>query len=87
MSHSKRKPVSSLSALNPSGPWKEPTFGFPTAGDQVDGEDLAVRRAAVEALGAYNGTVVVSDASNGRILSIVNQKLAMKGRLPALLHD
>ena len=79
MSHSKRKPVSSFIGRNPSGPWKEPTFGFPTAGDQVDGEDLAVRRAAVEALGAYNGTVVVSDASNGRILSIVNQKLAMKG--------
>ncbi|HZU27310.1 MAG TPA: penicillin-binding transpeptidase domain-containing protein, partial [Bryobacteraceae bacterium] len=36
------------------------------------------RRAAVQALGPYNGTVVVADPSNGRILTIVNQKLAFK---------
>jgi cell division protein FtsI/penicillin-binding protein 2 len=46
-------------------------------GDNVDGEDLGIRRAAVEALGPYNGSVVVVEASNGRILSIVNQKLAL----------
>lgn len=46
-------------------------------GDSVDGEDLVVRRAAVDALGPYNGTVVVADPSSGRILSIVNQKLAL----------
>src|SRR4051794_4854544 len=33
-----------------SGPWKEPTFADSTVGDQIDGEDLVVRRAAVEAL-------------------------------------
>src|SRR5215472_13529116 len=33
----------------------------PTAGDNVDGDDLAVRRAAVDALGKYNGTVAVVD--------------------------
>jgi cell division protein FtsI/penicillin-binding protein 2 len=59
-------------------PWKEPTFADSTAGDFIDGEDLTVRRAAVEALGPYNGTVVVADPSNGRILSMVNQKLALK---------
>lgn len=48
----------------------------PTAGDNVDGDDLAVRRAAVEALGSYNGSVVVVDPQTGRILTIVNQKTA-----------
>ena len=50
----------------------------PTLGDKVDGDDLAVRRAAVEALGVLNGAVVAVDPSNGRVLSIVNQKLALK---------
>jgi cell division protein FtsI/penicillin-binding protein 2 len=50
----------------------------PTAGDNVDGDDLAVRRAAVEALGNYNGTVVVVDPQSGRILTIVNQKTALE---------
>jgi penicillin-binding protein 2 len=49
----------------------------PTIGDVVDGEDLTVRRASVEGLGHIDGSVVVADPSNGRILSIVNQKLAL----------
>jgi penicillin-binding protein 2 len=60
-------------------PWTEPTYADSTVGDNVDGEDLVVRRAAVDALGPYNGSVVVADADNGRVLSIVNQKLALKG--------
>lgn len=59
------------------GPWLEPTFADSTAGDNVDGEDLAIRRVAVEALGPYNGSVVVVDPHTGRILSMVNQKLAL----------
>ncbi len=59
------------------GPWTEPTFADSTVGDNPDGEDLDVRRAAVAALGSYNGSVVVVDPTNGRILSIVNQKLAL----------
>jgi penicillin-binding protein 2 len=59
-------------------PWTEPTFADSTAGDLVDGEDLVVRRAAVQALGPFNGTIVVTDPQSGRILSIVNQKLAYK---------
>ncbi len=51
----------------------------PTAGDNVDGDDLVVRRAAVEALGAQNGSVVVVDPNNGRVLTVVNQKLALAG--------
>jgi len=61
-----------------SGPWKSPTYADSTAGDNVDGEDLPVRRAAVAALGSYNGSVVVVDPATGRILTIVNQKLALK---------
>jgi beta-lactamase class D len=60
-------------------PWTEPTYADSTVGDNVDGEDLAVRKAAVDALGPYNGSIVVADSSTGRILSIVNQKLALKG--------
>jgi penicillin-binding protein 2 len=50
----------------------------PTIGDNIDGEDLDVRRAAVAALGTMNGSVVVVDPASGRVLSIVNQKLALK---------
>jgi cell division protein FtsI/penicillin-binding protein 2 len=60
-------------------PWTEPTYADSTVGDNIDGEDLVVRKAAVDALGPYNGTVVVADPKTGRILTIVNQKLAMKG--------
>jgi penicillin-binding protein 2 len=50
----------------------------PTIGDNVDGDDLTIRRAAVAALGTLNGSVVVVDPSNGRVLTIVNQNLALK---------
>ncbi len=58
-------------------PWTTPTYADSTFGDNVDGEDLEVRRAAVEALGPFNGSVVVVDADTGRILTMVNQKLAL----------
>jgi cell division protein FtsI/penicillin-binding protein 2 len=48
-----------------------------TAGDVTTGEDPVVREAALEALGDMNGTVVAIDPSNGRILAMVNQKLAL----------
>lgn len=60
-------------------PWTEPTYADSTVGDNTEGEDLIVRKAAIDALGPYNGAVVVSDPATGRILSIVNQKLALKG--------
>ena len=50
----------------------------PTVGDNVDGDDLTIRRAAVEALGQVNGSIVVVDPSNGRILTMVNQSLGLK---------
>jgi penicillin-binding protein 2 len=58
-------------------PWSTPTFADSTVGDKVDGEDLVVRRAAVESLGPYNGAVVAVDANTGRILTMVNQKAAL----------
>jgi penicillin-binding protein 2 len=57
--------------------YREPMVD-PTLGDNVDGDDLTIRRAAVDALGSVNGSVVVVDPSNGRVLTIVNQKLALK---------
>ena len=59
--------------------WDEPTFKDSTDGDSVEGEDLEVRRAAVDALGPYNGSIVVVDPNNGRILTMVNQHLALSG--------
>jgi len=46
-------------------------------GDVTAGEDPIVRQAALDALGDMNGTAVVIDPSNGRILAMVNQKLAL----------
>jgi len=48
-----------------------------TNGDVTDGEDPVVRAAAIEALGNMNGTAVAIDPANGRILAMVNQKLAL----------
>jgi cell division protein FtsI/penicillin-binding protein 2 len=62
-----------------ASPWATPTFADSTQGDSVDGEDLTARRAAVQALGPHNGAVIVADPNSGRILSVVNQKLAYQG--------
>lgn len=48
-----------------------------TAGDITAGEDPVVRQAAVDALGNMNGTVVAIEPTSGRILAMVNQKLAL----------
>jgi penicillin-binding protein 2 len=47
------------------------------AGDITAGEDPVVRQAAIDALGGMNGTVVAIDPMSGRILAMVNQKLAL----------
>jgi cell division protein FtsI/penicillin-binding protein 2 len=47
------------------------------ASDVTAGEDPVVRRAAIEAMGDMNGTAVVINPANGRILAMVNQKLAL----------
>src|SRR5437588_54968 len=48
-----------------------------TAGDVSSGEDAIVRGAVIDALGNYNGTIVAINPENGRILAMVNQKLAL----------
>ncbi len=70
-----RKPVRRRVYYNP---WKEPTYADSTEGDVADGDDPAVRRAAVEALGPMNGSVVVVDPQTGRILTVVNQQVAFR---------
>ncbi|GAB4414996.1 MAG: hypothetical protein OHK0021_22080 [Bryobacter sp.] len=61
-----------------AGFWTVPNFADATEGDVIDGEDLSIRRAAVEALNGLNGSVVVVDPMTGRILTMVNQKLALQ---------
>jgi cell division protein FtsI/penicillin-binding protein 2 len=46
-------------------------------GDVVAGEDPVVRQAAIDALGNMNGTVVAIEPTSGRVLAMVNQKLAL----------
>lgn len=48
-----------------------------TGGDLTDGEDPVVRQAAIDALGNMNGTVVAIEPTSGRVLAMVNQKLAL----------
>ena len=73
----RRRPVRGL--------WDEPTYADSTLGDNVDGEDLEVRRAAVEALGPFNGSVVVT-TSRGRYSS-ARLIVAAGAWLPDLVDD
>ncbi len=46
--------------------------------DKTDGEDLTIRRAAVDALGSHAGTIVVMEAQTGKIVTMVNQDWAIR---------
>src|SRR5256884_3544614 len=48
------------------------------AKDNTVGEDLEVRKVAVEALGHHAGTVVVMDPKTGRVYAVVNQDWALR---------
>ena len=48
-----------------------------TDGDVTAGEDPVVRQAAIDALGNMNGTVLAIEPTSGRVLAMVNQKLAL----------
>ncbi|HEX5965191.1 MAG TPA: penicillin-binding transpeptidase domain-containing protein, partial [Pyrinomonadaceae bacterium] len=48
------------------------------AKDDITGEDLEVRRIAINALGQHAGTVVVMDPMTGRVYSVVNQEWALR---------
>lgn len=73
-----KKTVYRKAATVARGPWRVPNYAVSTEGDSFEGDDLVARNAAVGALGRLNGSVVVADADTGRILTIVNQKLAYK---------
>src|SRR5437879_4036236 len=60
-----------------------PTFADSSSRDDGAYDDPIVRAAAVSALGRYNGAVVAVDPSTGRILTVVNQKIAFgEGFIP-----
>jgi len=67
--------AASAAARSPR-PARVSTFADSTAGDVAAYDDPVVREAAVAGLGRYNGSVVAIDPNSGRVLSIVNQKLA-----------
>ena len=49
--------------------------------DNTEGEDLAVRQAAIKALGQHAGSVVVMEAQTGKVLTIVNQDWAVRSAI------
>jgi penicillin-binding protein 2 len=51
-------------------------YGDPTKNDDASYDDPVIRQVAVDALGHANGSVLAMDPSTGRILTIVNQKMA-----------
>jgi cell division protein FtsI/penicillin-binding protein 2 len=53
-----------------------PTYADSFSLDDASFDDPMVRQAAVEGLGKYNGSVVAVDPNTGRILAVVNQKIA-----------
>jgi penicillin-binding protein 2 len=53
-----------------------PTFADSSSADDGAYDDPIVRAAAVSALGRYNGAVVAVQPNTGRILTVVNQKIA-----------
>lgn len=59
-------------------PWHVSSFGNSAEDDDPTGEDATVRAAALQAMGRWNGSVAVVDPNTGRILTIVNQKLALE---------
>jgi len=60
-----------------------PTYADSISADDPTYDDPVVRQAVVDALGRYNGSVVAVDPNTGRILSVVNQKIAFSdGYIP-----
>ena len=53
-----------------------PSYADPGKGDMVEYDDPVIRQVALDALGHANGSVLAMDPSTGRILTIVNQKMA-----------
>ncbi|MCC6825392.1 MAG: hypothetical protein IT172_06570 [Acidobacteria bacterium] len=51
------------------------------ARDNTEGEDPAIRRVAINALGDHAGSVVVMEAQTGKVLTIVNQNWAVRSAI------
>jgi penicillin-binding protein 2 len=51
------------------------------ANDKTEGEDLAIRQVAVNALGSHAGSVVVMEAQTGKVLTVVNQEWAVRSSI------
>jgi cell division protein FtsI/penicillin-binding protein 2 len=75
----KKRPARARRRRRPYNPWRVSSFADSAAEDDPKGDDPVIRQAAVEALGSWNGSIVVVNPNNGRVLSIVNQKLALSG--------
>ncbi len=81
-------PAAPPSGSTASKTHRRPRYGVPTfansSGDDVTGfDDPVVRDALVEGLGKFNGAVVAVNPNNGRILAVVNQKVAFgEGYIP-----
>src|SRR5438045_1045405 len=79
--HTRREPAAAGRHGRRAHAWERFTANSYTddaaSGDVTAGEDPVVREAALDALGNMNGTVVAIDPGNGRILAMVNQKLAL----------
>jgi penicillin-binding protein 2 len=60
-----------------------PTYADSISADDPAYDDPIVRQAVVDALGRYNGSVVAVNPNTGRILAVVNQKIAFSdGYIP-----
>lgn len=59
-----------------SGPWRAPNYIDSTQGDVASGENPVARQAAIDAIGRLNGSILISEAATGRVLAMVNQKVA-----------
>src|ERR1700676_904192 len=60
-----------------------PTYADSISADDPTYDDPIVRQAVVDALGRYNGSVVAVDPNTGRVLAVVNQKIAFSdGYIP-----
>ncbi|GAC1616834.1 MAG: hypothetical protein NVS9B13_02750 [Candidatus Acidiferrum sp.] len=85
-----RKPASKAGAhtRHHSGAGRYHGAGVPTFADSFSTDvrtydDPIVRQALVDGLGRYNGAVVAVDPNTGRILAVVNQKIAFgEGYIP-----
>src|SRR6266404_4760813 len=69
-----------------------PTFADSSKDDVTEYDDPVVRKAAVEALGRYNGSVVAIDPTSGRLLSLLDDQAGdcrgrFAGRCGHTRHD